>query len=145
MLLTAFTGQLLANMTIQALDEGLSVGTEVQEMLRVVASAVPGTVSVTWLNWIIFRVTIILPLNYLLQINSFIFHAFGMNSCSRLVRGGGPGGPVPYRIYIDSAVVLMWYVAVVLLLYRCNSQSPFFVRAASWRWPPLLRLYPSDV
>jgi len=136
MVLTAFTGQLLANMALSALNEGLSIGTQIQEILRTIAKTIPSQISVNWLNWIIFRFTIILPLNYLLQVNTFLFNFLGMHCCSRLVQGkvavhlsyhwtyekrltllfrcfflnpgGGPGGPVPYRIYIDSGVVLMW-------------------------------------
>lgn len=108
MVFTAFSGSLLANMGIKALNEGLEIGSEFQTILKEIALSVPSNVAVNWLNWIIFRITIILPLNYLLNVNSFLFAAAGLNCCSRLTRGGGPGGPVPYRIYIDSGVVLMW-------------------------------------
>jgi hypothetical protein len=87
MVLTAFSGGLLANMGIKAANEGLSAGSEFQSVLRTIALAIPSNVSVSWLNWIIFRFTIILPLNYLLQVNSFLFYIFGMNCCSRVVRG----------------------------------------------------------
>jgi hypothetical protein len=113
MVLTAFSGQLLTQVGLKAAKalkdaEGVEVASEFQFVIREIARTIPSTVSVSWLNWIIFRVTIILPLNYLLQANSFIFSALGMKCCSRLTRGGGPGGPVPYRIYVDSGVVLMW-------------------------------------
>lgn len=110
MVLTAFSGPLLANMGLKAINEGLTVASDFQSILREIAKTIPSSVSVSWLNWIIFRITVVLPLNYLLQANTFIFRALGLRCCSRLVRGGGPGGPVPYRIYVDSGVVLMWYV-----------------------------------
>ena len=87
MVVTAFSGQLLATMGLKALNEGLSIESEFQSILQQIALTIPSTVSVSWLNWIIFRFTITLPLNYLLQINSFLLHIFGLNCCSRLVRG----------------------------------------------------------
>ena len=53
-----------------------------------------------------------LPLQYLLQINSFIFGCLGMKCCARCVMGGGPGGPIPYRIYVDGGVVFLCVVAL---------------------------------
>lgn len=87
MVLTAFSGQLLANMGLNALNEGLSIGTQFQEILRTIAETIPSQISVNWINWIIFRFTIILPLNYVLQVNTFLFYIFGMKCCSRVVRG----------------------------------------------------------
>lgn len=112
MVLTAFSGQLLANMFLEGLNDGLKLGSEFRSVLRAIAETVPSTISASWLNWIIFRLLIILPLNYLLQVNTFLFSMFGMKCCSRLVRGGGPGGPLPYRIYVDSGVVFMCAVAL---------------------------------
>ena len=53
-----------------------------------------------------------LPLQYLLQVNSFIFDCLGIKCCTRCVQGGGPGGPIPYRIYIDGGVVFLCVVAL---------------------------------
>lgn len=87
MVVTAFSGQLLATMGLEVVNQGLSLQTELQSVLRQIAETIPSTTSVSWLNWIIFRVTITLPLNYLLQANSFLLYAFGLNCCSRLNRG----------------------------------------------------------
>lgn len=87
MVLTAFSGPVLANMGLRLFLEGFTVASDFQTVLRDIASTIPSIGSVSWLNWIIFRITVILPLNYLLQVNTFIFHIFGMNCCSRLVRG----------------------------------------------------------
>ncbi|GKY91495.1 hypothetical protein MPSEU_000121700 [Mayamaea pseudoterrestris] len=111
MVVTAFTGQLLANMVIDGFKEG-SIGTEFAAVLRQVATTIPSTLSATWLNWIIFRVTLTLPMNYLLNVNTFAFACLGWNCCSRMVRGGGPGGPLPYRLYVDTGTVLMCCVAL---------------------------------
>jgi hypothetical protein len=40
-----------------------------------------------------------------------------------LVVGGGSGGPVPYRLYIDSGVVLMWYVVAQRAVYSVPKSS----------------------
>lgn len=53
-----------------------------------------------------------LPLQYLLQVNSFLFGFIGWKCCARCVMGGGPGGPIPYRIYIDGGVVFLCVVAL---------------------------------
>jgi Calcium-dependent channel, 7TM region, putative phosphate len=94
MVLTAFSGQLLATMGIKLAtgsnsdgDEDISFENEFQRILREIAGTIPSRISVAWLNWIVFRCTITLPVNYLLQINSFILAAIGFKCCSRLVRG----------------------------------------------------------
>jgi Calcium-dependent channel, 7TM region, putative phosphate len=112
MVLTAFTGPLLAQMVLLGFNDGLRIGDQLSSILRVVALAIPSTISATWLNWIIFRFLIILPLNYLLQINTFLFHYSGMKAVARITIGGGPGGPTPYRIYVDSGVALMCALAL---------------------------------
>jgi len=112
MVFTAFSGQILAEMTLSIFVDGQDVQSNVQDVLRRVASTVPSTVAVNWLNWIILRVFVTLPYQYMLQLNSFLFHWLGLKCCSRVVRGGGPGGPVPYRIYVDSGVVFMTVLAL---------------------------------
>ena len=85
MVLTAFSGQLLANMALSALNEGF--GSQFQDLLRTIAQTIPSQISVNWINWIIFRFTIILPMNYLVQVNTYFFHYCGMRCCARMVRG----------------------------------------------------------
>ena len=85
MVLTAFSGQLLANMALSALNEGF--GSQFQDLLRTIAQTIPSQISVNWINWIVFRFTIILPLNYLIQVNTFVFHCLKMHCCARMVRG----------------------------------------------------------
>jgi Calcium-dependent channel, 7TM region, putative phosphate len=89
MVLTAFSGQLLATMGIKVSQSGedISFENEFQRILREIAGTIPSRISVAWLNWIVFRCTITLPVNYLLQVNSFILAAIGFKCCSRLVRG----------------------------------------------------------
>jgi hypothetical protein len=111
MVVTAFTGNSLATMVINGFSAG-NLQFNVQEVLAQVASAIPTQISAQWLNWIIVRIGVTLPLHYMLQLNSFLFSCLGWKCCSRLVRGGGAGGPVPYRIYVDAGVVLLCVVAL---------------------------------
>jgi hypothetical protein len=110
---------------------------------------IPTTIAASWLNWIILRFTFLLPLNYLLNINAFIFHWFGMNCCSRMVRGGGPGGPVPYRVYVDSCMVILCLLALApaspliapaCLLYFLLCQPLFRCKQLCLPLPAVFRL-----
>jgi Calcium-dependent channel, 7TM region, putative phosphate len=99
-------------MGLKGLTEGFELGSDAKSVLTEIASTIPTVTAITWLNWILFRFLIILPLNYLLMINTFIFDFIGLPSCSRMVRGGGPGGPVPYRLYIDSGMVFLCLLSI---------------------------------
>ena len=110
--LTAFTGSSLSNMVLQGFNTGSRIGSGATQVLATTAATIPTLVSATWLNWIIVRTTITLPLNFMVGMNSFIFQALGWKCCSRVQRGGGPGGPVPYRVYVDSGLVFLCSVAL---------------------------------
>lgn len=112
MVLTAFTGPMLAYWVLGAVNKGEKLGDGLRKILIHLAGATPTLIAANWLNWIIYRFTIILPINFLLQFNTFLFSFLGWKCCSRLTIGGGPGGPVPYRIFVDSGVVLMCTVAL---------------------------------
>jgi hypothetical protein len=89
MLLAAFSGNLLSTAVINGFNEGIQIGAEVQAVIEATALAIPSQVSAIWLNWMIVRFTIVLPTQYLLQMNSFLFSWLGLKCCSRVVRGGG--------------------------------------------------------
>lgn len=112
MVVTAFSGTSLATMALNYFNEKRSEGNSFTSVLVEIAGTLPTQVSTIWLNWILFRTLLILPLQYMLQVNTFIFQWLGWKCCRRCVMGGGPGGPVPYRIYIDSGVVFMCVVAL---------------------------------
>jgi hypothetical protein len=116
MIITAFSGNSLSTMFINGFSTSqgitIDIGSQAQQVLASIASAIPTQISAQWLNWIIVRTTITLPLHYLLQINTFIFSCLGWHCCARMVRGGGPGGPVPYRLFIDTGVVLLCVLAL---------------------------------
>lgn len=111
MVVTAFTSTSLATMVINGFSAG-NLQFNVTDVLAQVASAIPTQISAQWLNWIIVRIGVTLPLHYMLQLNTFLFSCLGWKCCSRLARGGGPGGPAPYRIYVDAGVVLLCVVAL---------------------------------
>lgn len=122
MLVTAFVVTQFADAAIQIWNSSELEDT-VETMLKNIAANIPLGVSGTWLNWIIVRTTMTLPLQYLIQVNSFVFEFFGLKCCARCVMGGGPGGPIPYRIYIDGGVVFLCVVALA-------PQSPLVCVAA---------------
>ena len=107
MVFTAFSGPILANMALEGFNDGFAVSSDFRSVVRAIAVTIPSTVSVNWINWIVFRMLVTLPFSYLLQANTFLFQVIGMKCCSRLVSGGGPGGATPYRVFVDSGVVLM--------------------------------------
>jgi hypothetical protein len=122
MFVTAFVLTAFADAAIQIWNSSALEDT-VQTMLKNIAANTPLGVSAIWLNWIIVRTTMTLPLQYLLQVNSFIFDFLGWKCCARCVMGGGPGGPIPYRIYIDGGVVFLCVVGLA-------PQSPLVAAAA---------------
>lgn len=76
------------------------------------AGAVPTTVSALWLNWIIVRASIVLPAQYTLQWHIFVLSWFRLKPCARSAQGGGSGGAIPFRIYVDSGVVMTCLLAL---------------------------------
>ena len=121
MVCTAFTGSSLMTVVLNAINEG-QVANSVTEVLIEIAGTIPTQVSSTWINWIIVRTTMTLPLQYMLQVNTFLFRFIGWKCCARCVVGGGPGGPIPYRIYIDSGVV---FLCIVTLAPASPLVAPF--------------------
>ena len=122
MLFTAFAGTAIGSMLFDVLESQQKLETEsLQRVVLDVANTLPSTVAANWLNWIIIRTTVTLPLQYMLQLNTFVFQLFGLKCCRRIALGGGPGGHIPYRIYIDSGVV---FLCVVTLSPSCPLIAP---------------------
>eukprot|EP00549_Striatella_unipunctata_P025575 CAMPEP_0118722814 /NCGR_PEP_ID=MMETSP0800-20121206/31639_1 /TAXON_ID=210618 ORGANISM="Striatella unipunctata, Strain CCMP2910" /NCGR_SAMPLE_ID=MMETSP0800 /ASSEMBLY_ACC=CAM_ASM_000638 /LENGTH=353 /DNA_ID=CAMNT_0006631135 /DNA_START=377 /DNA_END=1438 /DNA_ORIENTATION=+ len=111
MVVTAFSGTTFATMALDAIDRA-ELEDDAQGLLEKIAETIPSQTSAAWINWIIVRTLITLPLQYLLQVNTFIFAALGWKCCARASMGGGSGGQAPYRIYIDSGVVFLCTVAL---------------------------------
>jgi len=112
MVVTAFSGSSILTMVLDGIQEGRLDDSSVTTVLNKISSGLAKEVASTWMNWIIIRTTVILPANYLLQINTLLFYFLDWKCCFRAVRGGGPGGHTPYRIYIDSGVVFLCMIAL---------------------------------
>ena len=82
-------------------------GGTLRETLNLIAVNLPTVSSAIWLSWILLRTFLTLPLMRLCQFSALLFTALGWNCCARCVQGGGHGGPLPYRDYVDSSVVLL--------------------------------------
>lgn len=84
-LVTAFASTSLTNMALKIYDSGqLSATLTLME----VADTIPLQQSITWLNWILVRFLFVIPLNYLLNINNFLFSMIGWKCCARILSGG---------------------------------------------------------
>lgn len=119
-----------------SLVSGLNLGNEVKYVLVTVANSIPTEQAPVWMNWIIIRFTWTLPFSYLLQANTFAFTIINWPWCGRLMRGGGPGGPPPYRMYVDSGTAFM---CVVAMAPACPLMAPiafgyFVVVVLMLRW-----------
>ncbi len=112
MMLTAFTGTALTQMLAEIFINSASLATELKDVLIEVANSIPTQQAPVWMNWIVVRFSYTLPFLYLFQANTFGFNIINWPWCSRLMRGGGPGGPPPYRIFVDSGTAFMCVVAI---------------------------------
>ena len=106
-MVSAFSGTSLQTLILEGFNEGIRVGDELESILRTIATTIPSQVSATWINWIIVKTSVTGPLMYLLQLNTFIFDWAKLKCCVRAARGSGAGAPLPFRIYVDSGVVLL--------------------------------------
>ena len=155
---TCCTGSFFANIILNLINFGntgdLFFGTTAKAAFQKIAVDLPTVSSALWLNWTLTRTFIILPLQYLLQFNAHLFLFFRLHCCSRIQQGGGMGGPLPFRVYVDSAVVLLiavtfatmsplvlpftlLYFMVCIPLWRRNllvTYRPMF-DAGGLRWP----------
>jgi len=111
MIVSAFTGTSLKVAVVDGLPKfGLSLNSTYQ-VIKDVAIAIP-TESATWLNWIIVRVSLALPTQYILQMNVFLLSWLRLKALARALQGGGSGGPIPFRIYVDAGVVMLCLLAL---------------------------------
>lgn len=108
-LLFALLGSAILQMVLRTFEEGTF---DIYGSLETVAATIPSQVSSNWCNWIIIKTTIFHPLSYLMQIQAFLLAALNLRCCLRLVKGGGVGAKVPYRIYVESGMVLMFVLAL---------------------------------
>lgn len=89
MVVTAFSGSSILNMVLAGFEQDGLDNSTVTNVMNEISSRLAREVASTWINWILLRTFFILPANYLLQLNTIIFHCLGWKCCSRAVRGGG--------------------------------------------------------
>ena len=80
--------------------------------VNLVAGLIPSSIAPERLNWIIMRYGFTWPAGYFFQINTFLTKFLRLKCCNRVARGGGPGGPTPFRIYVDSGVIFLCVVGL---------------------------------
>ena len=106
-MVSAFSGTSLQTLILEGFNEGIRIGNEIESILRTIATTIPSQVSASWINWIIVKTSVTGPLMYLLQVNTYLFDWTGLRCCARAARGSGAGAPLPFRVYVDSGVVLL--------------------------------------
>jgi hypothetical protein len=102
MVVSAFTGTSFETAVVDGFDGGIRIGAELQELVEKTAISIPLRVSANWLNWMIARMFIVLPTQYLLQMNTFLFSCLGLKCCQRAVRGGGESLAISFCSCIDN-------------------------------------------
>jgi len=122
MLVFVFGGQTLGNVIWTAFANNTATLSSAQRVISDLAKVVPTTQSFYWLTWMITQTGIILPFMYFLQFNNFMFTTLNWDCCARATAGGGPGGVVPYRVYVNSSVI---FLCVVALAPLCPLVAPF--------------------
>lgn len=80
--------------------------------MNLVAGLIPSSIAPAQLNWIIMRYGFIWPAGYFFQMNTFLTKISRLTCLNRVARGGGPGGPTPFRIYVDSGVIFLCVVGL---------------------------------
>mmetsp|Transcript_24447 Transcript_24447/g.67563 ORF Transcript_24447/g.67563 Transcript_24447/m.67563 type:complete len:1179 (+) Transcript_24447:381-3917(+) len=100
------------------------------------AQTVPSQLGPAALSFIMFSAFISWPAMYFLQVNHFLTSMFRLGWINRLLKGGGPGAEIPYRIYVDSGYVL---ACVTSLAPLCPLIGPvaliyFIILAPMLRW-----------
>jgi len=115
MLIFAFGGTSLATLVIAAFQNNDVTVSGAQHILNTLGNALPVITSWYWTTWIIAQNLMVLPFMYFLQFNNFLFTALRWNCGARATAGGGPGGVVPYRIYVNVGVIFLCVVALAPL------------------------------
>lgn len=52
-------------MILEGFNNGISIGSELQDVLRTIAATIPSEISPLWINWIIVKTSVTAPLMYM--------------------------------------------------------------------------------
>eukprot|EP00751_Fragilariopsis_kerguelensis_P019662 CAMPEP_0170886452 /NCGR_PEP_ID=MMETSP0734-20130129/36748_1 /TAXON_ID=186038 /ORGANISM="Fragilariopsis kerguelensis, Strain L26-C5" /LENGTH=1066 /DNA_ID=CAMNT_0011272587 /DNA_START=673 /DNA_END=3874 /DNA_ORIENTATION=+ len=115
MVVFAFGFITLGNQVVGAFQSDEMNVYQIEEIFTSLANAVPNTTSFFWTGWILQQTFMILPYMYFLQFNNFLFTFLNLKCVARATAGGGPGGVVPYRIYVNVSVIFLCVVALAPL------------------------------
>ena len=113
-LLVTFSGSTLIS-TVEAFylnKRGFSFG-NIVALMENISETIPVVVSGAWINVILVRGLVTLPIVYLLNLHVLSYAILpGMLCLGRVSAGGGSGGPIPFRIYTDTGTVFLCSVAL---------------------------------
>ena len=115
MVIWAFGGRTIGGTIITAFQDYDVTVERAQQIVLTLANNIPTSTSFRWIGWILLQTGMILPFMYFLQFNNFLFTALKLDCCARGTAGGGPGGVVPYRIYVNTGVIFLCVVALAPL------------------------------
>jgi hypothetical protein len=62
---SAFSGTLLQSMVLNGFNDGITIGIELQDVLRTIAGTIPSEISPLWINWIIVKTSVTAPTMYM--------------------------------------------------------------------------------
>lgn len=115
MIIFAFGSITLGNSIIAAFQNNDVNVITFSQILVDLANAVPIQTASYWMGWIIQQTLMVLPFMYFLQFNNFLFTLLQWDCCARASAGGGPGGVVPYRIYVNLGIIFLCVVSLAPL------------------------------
>lgn len=113
-IIARFLGPVLLNATqsFKQSDNG-TIEEIVTETVAKLASEIPDSLGPSALTYILFSCLLNWPANYLLQSMNFITKFFRMKWLNNYVlKGGGIGRDVPYRIYVDSGYIFACLISM---------------------------------
>jgi len=113
MLVSGFFGHTITSMAHKYIFENEpNKETIVTDTLSAISKVLPRQSGI-WLNWIIFRTFLTLPLVHMLNAMAFVLRPFSWTKLfARCLIGGGPGGAIYYSLYVESGIVLICVVSL---------------------------------
>jgi len=113
-IIARFMGQIIWNITVRFFD-GSTAEAAINEGLSELAQTVPTTLGPSALSYILFSSTITWPALYFMPSLNFSTRFLRLNYLNRVLKKGGLGNEVPYRIYVDSGYTFACMTALAPL------------------------------